>query len=108
MTQGIEHRAWVAAHRDVAPARLLARVDAVLAGHPQWRALGRADALAAAGEFLLRGVLAEGANEARASALDLLAADACVTWAFEVGADAPETLGARAESVMQRIAELAA
>jgi hypothetical protein len=52
---------------------------------------------ATAARFLQRG----------ADQLDLLAADACVTWAFEAASDAPTSLGARAEAAMQRIAEVA-
>jgi hypothetical protein len=63
-----------------------------------------AEALLRAGERLLAEVIAPRSGDARAAALDLLAADACVTWAFEAGADEPGTLAARAEDAMQRIA----
>jgi hypothetical protein len=44
----------------------------------------------------------------RASALDLLAVDALVTYAFEAAADEPEQLDARAKQALARIASLAA
>jgi hypothetical protein len=49
----------------------------------------------------------EGGAVARANALDLLAADACVTWAFEVAADVPATIAAHAERATQGIAAIA-
>ena len=56
-----------------------------------------------AGERMLASVLrADGAS--RATAIDLLTADALVTWAFELAADAPDRIDALAESAMARIA----
>jgi hypothetical protein len=53
-------------------------------------------------------VIAPREGDARAAALDLLAADACVTWALEAAADEPGTLAQRAEDAMRRITQLAA
>lgn len=108
---GAAHRAWIDAARPPAPAALLARVGDVLAAHPEWDALGTADALARAGETLLAGVLARSGSDAeardRANALDLLAADACVTWAFEAAASNDvDGVPERAGQVMQRILSL--
>jgi len=86
---------------------LVNRVLEVLTAHPDWSVAPTAEALLGAGEQLLASVLAEANGDGRGVALDLLAADACVTWAFEAAADAPSTLGARAEAAMQRIAEVA-
>lgn len=99
--------AFVASHADETPPALVSRVLEVLGEHPEWNAVPTAEALLGAGEQLLASVLAEEKGEGRDVALDLLAADACVTWAFEAAADAPRTLGARAEAAMQRIAEVA-
>jgi hypothetical protein len=57
----------------------------------------------AAGEARLASLLAERATD-RASALDLLAVDALVTYAFEAAADAPATLERLATDAMTRIA----
>lgn len=100
-------REWIAARRDEAPDALVARVEEVFAAHPLWGELAWPEAFAAAGEHLLAGVQTAGVDAARASAVDLLAADACVTWAFEAAAEDPETLGARADAAMRRIAALA-
>jgi len=65
-----------------------------------------ATASLAEGERLLASVL-EGDDRSRGTALDLLAADALVTHAFECAADSPESLPAMAEAAMRRIAMLA-
>lgn len=54
-------------------------------------------------ERLLRGSLAGGCSS-RARAVELLAADALLTYAFEAAADTPDTLDARADAAMKRIA----
>lgn len=103
----MSHADWVRTQGAESPAALVERVLEVLGEHPEWNAVPTAEALLGAGEQLLASVLAEEKGEGRDVALDLLAADACVTWAFEAAADAPRTLGARAEAAMQRIAEVA-
>lgn len=60
----------------------------------------------AEGERLLEAVLT-GDARSRGTALDLLAADALVTHAFECAADDPDALPAMAEAAMRRIARLA-
>lgn len=99
------HRAWVESARPEAPRALTARVVEVLGAHPEWEALPVTDALTLAGEWLLESVMTRDAGDARdrATALDLLAADACVTWAFEVAATDPDQLPERARQVMMRI-----
>ncbi|HYD54520.1 MAG TPA: hypothetical protein VEA99_17940 [Gemmatimonadaceae bacterium] len=58
-----------------------------------------------AGERLLAQLLARGAT-ARTAALDLLAADALVTYAFEAAAEQPESLAERADDAMRRLSTL--
>jgi hypothetical protein len=60
-----------------------------------------------AGEELLDALLASGSTS-RASALDLLAIDALVTYAFQAAADDPARLEERAAQAMARIAALPA
>ncbi len=103
----MSHAEWVRAQGAESPSALVERVLTVLGEHPEWNSVPTAEALLGAGERLLASVLAEEKGEGRDVALDLLAADACVTWAFEAAADAPRTLGARAEAAMLRIAEVA-
>ena len=101
----MSHAAWVAERGAAAPPALIARVQAVLAADASVASLPVAEALLGAAEALLGSVLKDG-EAGRAVALDLLAADTCVTWAFEAAAAEPGTLPARAEAAMQRIAEL--
>lgn len=103
-------RAWVQTARPEAPAALTRRVLAVLDEHPEWDTLPTADALGEAGQALLRAVVARQAAAVRdrSNALDLLAADACVTWAFEAASDAPAEIGERAQATMQRIFQVEA
>lgn len=101
------HAEWLAAYRPEAPPALVDCVRSLLGAHPQWNALSRTDAFIAASELLLRRVL-EGGPVARANALNLLAADACVTWAFEAAADDPSTIAACAERATLGIAAIAA
>jgi hypothetical protein len=63
--------------------------------------------LLAAGERLVGSLLDDEATS-RGSALDLLAADALVTYAFEAASERPAELSARAASAMARIAALGA
>ena len=103
MSARATHSEWVERAEPAAPPALVRRVAEVFSAHPGWEELPVADALTLAGEELLRAVLGETAADARACALDLLAADACVTWAFEVAATAPDVLPGRAQDAMQRI-----
>lgn len=96
--------AWIAHARPDAPERLVARVREVLATNPK----AKSEALLDAADALLRLVLREGDELARERALDLLAADACVTWAFEAAADDPGTLSERARATMERLQQVVA
>lgn len=94
---------WIAGRIEQPPARLRARLDEVTGQQPA--DVAAADALARAGHDLLAAQLAAGAT-ARDAALDLLTADALVTYAFEAAADDPATLDARAAATMRLIAAL--
>ena len=97
---------WITRAQPEAPERLVARVREVLATNPKAKQLGVAEALLDAADALMRIVLREGGDPARERALDLLAADACVTWAFEAAADDPETLSAKAQETMHRLQQV--
>ncbi len=92
---------WIAARAAEVPPALVERVQDLVPtadGAPVDRLIDTATAL-------LRTTVAQGEGEgARAVALDLLAADACVTWAFEAVTD-PATLPAIADAAMQRITD---
>lgn len=98
--------AWIAAARPEAPHRLVTRVNEVLDARPLRGTASVAEDLIEAADLLLREVLREADGPARDRALDLLAADACVTWAFEAAAEDPAGLGARAKATMERLARV--
>ncbi|MBI2408903.1 MAG: hypothetical protein HYV19_11425 [Gemmatimonadetes bacterium] len=56
--------------------------------------------------MLMAGVLSQ-TPSCRDAAVDLLAADACVTYAFEAAADEPESFTFLADEAMRSIAKLA-
>ncbi|MBA4070571.1 MAG: hypothetical protein C0497_01860 [Gemmatimonas sp.] len=97
---------WLDARQPVAPDALRGRIAELVSEHPEWEAMPRAHALLLASERLMKDVLAAAPKD-RQAALDLLAGDACVTYAFEAAADEPDELGALADQAMQRIARLA-
>jgi len=96
---------WLAALQPAPPSALADRLRLALtpfAAEPLDRV---PEACLDAGEQLLDELLATGSTT-RGSALDLLAVDALVTYAFQAAADAPERLEARAARAMARIAAL--
>lgn len=96
-------RAWLAGREPPPPDALRARLDELVCAHPEWEGLPLPEALLAAGDQLLRQVLAAPAKS-RTTAVDLLAADAALTYAFEAASDAPDQLVALAEGAVRRIA----
>jgi len=99
-------QSWLDARVPEAPEALRRRIAELVAEHPEWEAMPRQHALLAASEILMKDVLAAAPKD-REAALDLLAGDACVTYAFEAAADDPGELDSLADHAMQRIAELA-
>ena len=98
-------RRWLDSRGEQAPAALKARIGQLVDAHPEWEQLPIPEALIAASEVLMAGVLVLPERDRR-TALDLLAADACVTYAFEAAAETPELLVGLAERSMQHMAQL--
>ena len=98
---------WLAQRRPVPPAALLARIEAVLGDASAGAADAACEACLHAAERLVAELL-RGDCASRESALDLLAADALVTYAFEAAAETPATLAATSTAAMERIARLGA
>jgi hypothetical protein len=96
---------WLDARQPPPPAALRARIDSALGPelHADVQEVG--DSLLGAGEQLVRSLL-EAAATSRDAALDLLAADALVTYAFEAASERPAELSSRAAAAMARIAAL--
>jgi hypothetical protein len=99
--------AWLDARRPVPPAALRARIDAALGPALEHEPADVVEECLAAGERLVEALLRDNATS-RESALDLLAADALVTYAFEAASDQPADLARRASASMRRIAALGA
>lgn len=98
-------RDWLDTRQPAAPDALRARLAGLVEAHTEWEALPLPEALLAASERLLRQVLAAPVRQ-RSTALDLLAADACVTYAFEAASDEPERLVTLADGAVKRIGEM--
>jgi len=87
------------------PPALRQRLRELLAPHAQRPASEAASACLQAGETQLASMLSSRATD-RGSALDLLAVDALVTYAFEAAAKTPDELERLANGAMTRIAEI--
>jgi hypothetical protein len=99
-------RDWLA-HRKPSPPRVLReRAEALVLSVPEQPGDPAATLLAAAEAAL--GRLARGDAGDRATALDLLAVDALVTYAFECAAETPDAIPALSEQAMSRLSRVAA
>ncbi|HKH94531.1 MAG TPA: hypothetical protein VKA54_22180 [Gemmatimonadaceae bacterium] len=96
---------WLEARSPAPPAALRERIDAALGDDLHRESRDVFETCLAAAARLVRGLLDENATS-RESALDLLAADALVTHAFEAASEQPDGLARRAAMAMTRIAEL--
>ena len=96
---------WLATLTPTPPAALRARLHELLVPYLDQPASHVPDACLEAGEHLLRKLLASGSTS-RGTALELLAVDSLVTYAFQATASVPEQLESRAARAMERIAAL--
>ena len=97
---------WLDARDPAPPPELAARVRERLGDAASLNAESAHDACLEAGAALLADVLAAGDGRSRDCALDLLTADALVTYAFEAACAEPKRLERRAVQGMARIAAL--
>jgi hypothetical protein len=98
--------AWLTAVTPPPPPALASRLRAQLVRHGLLDATATPEVYLVAAVALLDDLLDDGCAS-RDSALDLLVADAFVTYAFELASDEPARLAERAEHAMHRIASLA-
>ena len=98
---------WLSARTPRPPDALRARLDEILGGELHRDAAAASDCFLAAGESLAASLLGS-RSTSRQSALDLLAADALVTYAFEAASESPRDITERAAAAMVRIAALGA
>ncbi len=96
---------WLARCEPPPPPALAARVAALLGDAPLASADDAVARCVAGAERVVAGLLRDSCTD-RASALDLLAADALATYAFELAGERPETLAAVADAAMARFAVL--
>jgi Golgi nucleoside diphosphatase len=96
-------REWLLSRTPLPPRALATRLDSALAAATEAREPAPACLDTAAA--LLAQILESGASD-RASALDLLTADALVTYAFEAAAEDLASLDQRAVHAMHRLALL--
>jgi hypothetical protein len=97
-------REWIHSRTPRPPDALTARIDALLAVQAGQSAGGIPETLQGAGDRLLADLL--GRQASRESALDLLAADALMTYMMEWAAENIRTLGSRATVAMSRISAI--
>ena len=98
---------WLSARTPAAPLPLAARLHAALDARLNERSTRAHEAVLETAESLLAELIALECAQ-RDRALDLLAVDALVTYAFEAAAESPDTLAERATDAMLAIARLAA
>jgi hypothetical protein len=98
---------WLDARSPAPPEALRKRVDGLLGDALRRDASRTLEVCLATAERLLATLLAAGSTS-RDSALDLLTADALVTYAFESAADTLEHLATCASDAMRRIASIGA
>lgn len=97
---------WLGHRSPPPPVALERRIGQLLGAASQADSREAAELLVEGAERVLARLLREGCAT-RQSALDLLAADAMATYAFEAAADDPERMVERTDRAMARIALLA-
>ena len=98
---------WLAQREPEAPRALRASLEAALGPDLAADAVDAGEVCLRAAERLMADLL-RGSCTTRESALELLTADALVTYAFEAMSAEPSTLAARAAEAMRRISALEA
>lgn len=101
-----ESHRWIAGRVPAAPPALVARIDVALAESAGLDGSTIVDECLMAAERILGRLLATGSTQ-RSAALELLAADALATYAFEAASADPDALGTSAREAMVRLSALA-
>ena len=96
---------WLATREPVPPEALAHRIERAIGNDGARPVEDAHEVLVAAGERIAAAVL-EGGGTSRDTALDLLAADALVTYAFEASSATPRDIARHAAASMARIAAL--
>ena len=96
---------WLRSREPQPPAALLARLEEVLGDSLRADFSSATEALLGAGERISATLLVDGSST-RASALELLTADALVTYAFEAAGSGPDCIEQEARGAMSRVAAM--
>lgn len=97
---------WLDAREPIPPPALSIRIREALGDSLARPAADASEILLTASEHLVRTLLEIGSTS-RDTAIDLLAADALVTYALEAASEAPDSMRERALDAMRRIAAVA-
>jgi hypothetical protein len=99
---------WLASRRPAPPAKLAQRLESALSEFLSAPDVTPSDAFAVAAAGLLRRLMKAESKPSsrREEAIDLLAADALVTYAIEAAADECESFAERTDAVIARLAVL--
>ena len=97
---------WLATRTPEPPELLLERLRDALGDSARRDVAEASDVCLAAAEAIVLRLLHD-ATDTRDQALDLLAADALITYAFEAASERPEELADRATRAMSRMSNLA-
>ena len=99
---------WLTSRRPSPPANLAQRLESALSEFLSAPDVAPSDAFAVAAAGILRRLMRAESKPSsrREEAIDLLAADALVTYAIEAAADECESFAERTEAVMARLAVL--
>jgi hypothetical protein len=96
-------KSWLRARRPSPPERLVARMEAALG---KTNATTQSGALVEAAAKILEDLARHGAND-RSAAIDLLAADALITYAIEAAIEDVATFPEQTDAMIARVAETA-
>jgi hypothetical protein len=99
---------WLASGRPAPPAKLAQRLESALSEFPSAPDVTPSDAFAVAAAGILRSLMTQDSklSTRRDEAIDLLAADALVTYAIEAAADECGSFAERTDAVMARLVAL--
>lgn len=101
-------REWLAARTPTPPARLAARLSAAIPAGAEFSSREAPGVMIAAAITILRQTITEQSDERnRAAALDLLAADALITYAVEAAAEDCERFAMLTDEMIARLSAAA-
>lgn len=100
-------KSWLDSRSPRPPERLAKRIESAIEAQPVGQSGHFAKPLAAAAAAILEIIMSDReAAETRSAALDLLAADALITYALEAAAEECDSLAATTDELTARIAAL--